>query len=235
MSQTIIENIPIELSRKNVKNLNIRILPPDGQVKISAPYLMSASRIEKFVHERKNWILKAQQKTIEKYKTGENLQYASNKEYKTGDEIYIWGELYTLEVLPSSRWKMEVNGSNHRAYLYATKNSDVKKRQQFLKKWYRSELLKEAKPVLQNWEQITGLYPDNIVSRWTKSVWGTCDKQKGRIMLNAQLATKDFKYLEYVALHELAHLKYSNHGKRFKNFMSKYLPDWKEVRRELNG
>lgn len=235
MSHIIIENIPIDFSRKNVKNLNIRILPPDGKVKISAPYLMSASRIEKFVHERRDWILKAQQKTINKYKTGENLQYASNKEYKTGDEIYIWGEPYSLELLPSSRWKIEVNSSKHRAYLYATKNSDAKKRQQFLKKWYRNELLKEAEPVLQKWGKITGLKANNIVSRWTKSVWGTCDKQKSRIMLNAQLATKDPKYLNYVALHELAHLKYSNHGKRFKNFMTKYLPEWKEVRRELNG
>lgn len=56
-------------------------------------------------------------------------------------------------------------------------------------------------------------------------MWGTCDKKKKRIMLNGQLVGMDKKFLDYVILHELTHLKYSNHGKDFKDFMSKYMPD----------
>lgn len=44
-------------------------------------------------------------------------------------------------------------------------------------------------------------------------------------MLNGQLATLDSKFLDYVILHELTHLKYSNHGEGFKSFMTKYMPD----------
>lgn len=89
MSQLIIENISVELNRKNVKNLSIRIVPPNGEVKVSAPYLMTMSKIENFICARKNWILSAQQKTINKYMTTENLQYKTDKSYVSGDEIYI--------------------------------------------------------------------------------------------------------------------------------------------------
>lgn len=53
MSQIIIENIPITFTRKNIKNLNIRVVRPNAEVKVSAPYLMSMKRVEDFIIKHK--------------------------------------------------------------------------------------------------------------------------------------------------------------------------------------
>ena len=54
MERIVIENIPITFTRKNIKNINLRIVEPNGEVKLSAPILISMRRIEKFVGERKD-------------------------------------------------------------------------------------------------------------------------------------------------------------------------------------
>ena len=66
MERIVIENIPISFTRKNIKNINLRIVEPNGEVKLSAPALMSMRRIEKFVRERKDWILSSQKKDRDK-------------------------------------------------------------------------------------------------------------------------------------------------------------------------
>lgn len=58
-------------------------------------------------------------------------------------------------------------------------------------------------------------------------------KRTGRIMLNGQLATMNPKYLDYVVLHELIHLKHDNHGPQFKEMLTKYMPNWKSIRKEM--
>lgn len=193
MEKIVIENIPISFTRKNIRNINLRVVYPDGEVRLSAPMLTSMKRVEKFVSERKDWILSSQKKVIE-------------------------------------RSKSKINRTN---YLFENCSNEKEIKEQ--KKWYSQELLEQAKPYFEKWKNETGLSPEKIVVRWPKTLWGTCDKQKKKIMLNGQLVAMDKKYLDYVVLHELTHLKYANHGENFKNFMTKYMPNWKELRRELNG
>jgi predicted metal-dependent hydrolase len=68
-----------------------------------------------------------------------------------------------------------------------------------------------------------------------KTRWGTCNTRTRKIWLNLQLAKKPVECLEYVILHELAHLKVPNHGKDFIAIMDQYMPDWREIKARLNG
>ena len=192
MERIVIENIPITFTRKNIKNINLRIVEPNGEVKLSAPALMSMRKIEKFVCERKDWILSSQKKVIKRSKNKNNY---SNRLFDEGSS-----------------------------------DKEIKEK----KKWYAQELIEQAKPYFEKWKNETGLFPDEVVVRWPKTLWGSCDKKKKKIMLNGQLLAMDKKFLDYVVLHEVTHLRYANHGADFKNFMTKYMPNWKEVRRELN-
>lgn len=74
MEKIVIENIPISFTRKKIRNINIRISDPNGEVKVSAPYSISMRRVEKFISERKDWILAAQQKVIERSKNKSKFQ-----------------------------------------------------------------------------------------------------------------------------------------------------------------
>jgi len=60
------------------------------------------------------------------------------------------------------------------------------------------------------------------------SRWGSCNSQKGYINLNLYLIRKDIRFIEYVILHELAHLIHPNHSKDFYRFIENIMPDFKE-------
>ena len=87
---------------------------------------------------------------------------------------------------------------------------------------------------LPKWEQITVLYCDSWQTKYMTTRWGTCNTATKKIWFNLQLAKKPVECLEYVMLHELAHLKVRNHGKDFVAILDKYMPYWRETRKLLN-
>ena len=72
MERIVIENIPISFTRKNIKNINLRIVSPSGEVRVSAPMFENMKRVEKFIAERKDWILASQRKVIERSNSKNN-------------------------------------------------------------------------------------------------------------------------------------------------------------------
>lgn len=69
--------------------------------------------------------------------------------------------------------------------------------------------------------------------RRTLSRWGSCDKRERVIMLSSKLLLVEQKLLDYVCVHELAHLKYADHSDLFWDLVEQKMPDWKTQRRRL--
>ena len=67
-----------------------------------------------------------------------------------------------------------------------------------------------------------------------KTRWGTCNPKAKRIWLNLELAKKSPACLEFIVIHEMAHLIERKHNARFKKLMDKFMPNWRLVRVELN-
>ena len=68
-----------------------------------------------------------------------------------------------------------------------------------------------------------------------KSRWGSCQPQKGIITLNSRLAEASRASVEYVVVHEFAHFIHPNHSKRFWDFVTMMMPDWKERKKGLEN
>lgn len=88
--------------------------------------------------------------------------------------------------------------------------------------------------LLGKWAPVIGREPTHITLRIMTSRWGSCTPKTGRIRLNLQLGLMDPKFLEYVLVHEMTHLWENGHGEGFQRRMSAYLPQWRQLRRELN-
>lgn len=88
--------------------------------------------------------------------------------------------------------------------------------------------------LLDHWGAIIGRGPTHITLRLMTSRWGSCTPATGRIRLNLQLGLMESRYLEYVLVHEMTHLWARGHGEQFQRHMDRYLPDWRQRRRELN-
>lgn len=106
-----------------------------------------------------------------------------------------------------------------------------------LHKW----LVKQANSIfLEELNKMYNIFPVNIpypslTIRQMKTRWGVCNTKTKRVTLNLELIKKDLKYLDYVIVHELAHLVYPNHQHEFWSLVSQVIPNYKSLRKELNN
>lgn len=224
--QILVANISVEVVKKNIKNLHLSVLPPDGKVRVSAPEALSDDAIAMFVRTKIGWIRKQQEKF-------ELQPRQSERQYVSGETLYVWGRQYFLRVEYSYKGNsLVLSGDN--AILTVRKESTVKQRETFVNEWYRTLLKAEVEKYLPKWERITGLQCSSWQSKYMTTKWGTCNTSTGKIWLNLQLAKKPIECLEYVILHELIHLKVRNHGPEFVTEMNRYMQNWREIRNQLN-
>ena len=89
--QIQIADISVEIVKKKIKNMHLSVLPPDGRVRVSAPLAMSDDAIAMFVRTKLGWIRKQQAKF-------EAQPRQSEREYVSGETLYVWGQQYFLQV-----------------------------------------------------------------------------------------------------------------------------------------
>ena len=77
-------------------------------------------------------------------------------------------------------------------------------------------------------------YPELKIRKMT-SRWGVCNIKTKVITLNLEWIKRDTKYLDYVIVHELSHFIHPNHSKNFWLQVSKYYPNYKEIRKYLRN
>ena len=217
----IIENIAVTVEKKNIKHMYLRILPPNGEVKVTAPLFVSHEDIISFVKSKKDWILKKQKYILEN-------DIKSPLKYANGERHPLWGEEYTLQLISNDTAK-QAFVKDDTIYLPVPKRSTIEKRKSILDEFYRQELKMAIPPVLDKCTKIVGRTPSSVSVRKMKN-WGNC-KKDGRITLNLNLAKKDKEFLEYVMIHELCHLIEFNHGKNFKKLMDEFCPNWRKIKK----
>lgn len=217
------------LTRKPVKNVNLRI-KPDGKILVSAGSHVPVKFIDGFIAEKQNSILEA----LARYEKKRDLAQDSPKRYEDGERYALLGRSLVLKVEESGEETVYTDG----VYLFLdVKNKDNFRRKEILiSRWFKQcqeevfgELIEEKYAQLQKY----GIpYPEWKV-RNMKSRWGSCQTEKGVITLNSQLIAAPRTCIEYVVLHELVHFLYPNHSRQFWDFVAKMMPDWKERRKAL--
>lgn len=224
--QINLSGIPIEIKKKNIKNMHLSVKPPNGSVVISAPTYMSNKAIEMFARTKLGWI----KNQIKKY---EEQPRSAKKQYVSGETLYIWGEQYFLE-FRENRNKNIFEMHGNKVILGMRSETTVAMREAFVREQYRLLLKQEIEILLPKWEKITGLKCDSWQTKYMTTRWGSCNTDKKRLWFNVQLAQKPLECLEYVILHELVHTVVKNHGEDFIAYMDKYMVLWRDVQKLLN-
>ena len=210
--KTIIDNIPREviiIRKKTNKNTYLRV-KEDLNIYVTTNYFTSSKKILKIIEENEHSLQKMFQKM------------ALKKSYE--EYFFFLGQKYDIVYM---NVKEPIFGSSK---IFLNREFDIQK-------WY----LKQAKIVfLEELKNIYDIYPEKIpypalTIRKMKTRWGVCNIKTKRITLNLELIKKDKKYLDYVIVHELSHLIYPNHSKLFWNLVSRLVPNYKILRKELNN
>lgn len=218
----IVRALPVEVTWKSIRHMYLRVYPPRGDVRISAPQHTNIPTIEAFVMQKYEKIQAMRQHVSA---TPQHPEYA----YRDEETHFLWGKPYTLYVFERGREK-KIEIHSLAMIMVAPEESDRATLETIMREWYR-RALKEAMPaVIKRCEAHCGVRADEYRIKNMKTRWGSCNPRARRIWINLQLAKKPVECLEYILTHELVHLYEPNHSPRFYALMDRYYPDWRDVR-----
>ena len=225
-SQLQLGDMAVDVVFKDIKNIHLGVYPPDGRVRISAPTRMNLDTIRVFAISKLAWI-KQQQKKL-------NTQLRETpREYLDRESHYVWGKRYLLRVVYTED-ALGVFLKHSKIVLRLKPGSDQEQKQTTLEEWYREILKAAVQPLLAKWQPILGVNVQRIYVQRMKTKWGSCTPAAHSIRLNSELAKKPPECLEYIVVHEMAHLLEPTHNVRFHSLMDQFMPNWRHYRDELN-
>jgi predicted metal-dependent hydrolase len=223
----LIGAMPVEVIIKPIKHLHLSVVPPDGAVRISAPQGMSLDHVRAYAIGKLGWIRRQQARFLCQQRESPRLVVER-------ESHALWGQRLLLHIEEvNAAPRVEVHP--RQLILYLRPGSTLEKRQSILAAWYRHELRKEAANLIDHWQQRLGVQINKLFVQAMSRQWGSCNPATRNIRLNTQLAQKPPACLDYVVLHELAHLRVPSHGEEFVALLDFLQPDWEERRRLLNN
>lgn len=219
--------MPVEVVRKNIKNLHVGVYPPAGRVRVAAPLRLDGGAVRLAVISRLGWIRRQQAGFAQQARQ-------SQRELATGESHYFQGRRYRLRVIehdgpPSVRLL-----TNTTMEMRVRPETNRDKREAVLQQWYRGRLRVQIPPLLEKWGTKVGVTVAEVRIKKMKTRWGSCNAAARRIWLNLELAKKPPSCLEYIFVHELVHLLERRHNERFLELMNSLMPTWRLRRDVLN-
>ena len=224
----IVSGLPVEIVRKNIKNLHLGVYPPAGRIRVAAPLRVSNEAVRLAVVGKLGWI-KRQQAHFEQQPR------QSAREMVSGESHYFSGQRYRLRVYSVDETAKVVIRNASIIELHVRVGASVETRQRAMMSWYRQYLKDTIPRLLEKWQKRLGVRVSSCGIKKMKTKWGTCNAEAGRIWINLELAKKSVDCLDYVVLHELVHLLVRRHDDKFVEIMDRCLPRWRALRAELNG
>ncbi len=225
--------IEYQLTRKPVKNINLRI-KPDGKVYVSANKSVDTRFIDDLMKQKKDFIINALEKYEEKRKNSVSME----KKYIDGEFYKILGNKLSLKILTGD--KESVTYNHEHIYLTLKEENKDKKdiKQDLINQWMQNLMVDIISEKCQEtYKRFKEKYdikqPNKIRIRYMTSRWGSCRPRTGNMTFNSKLIEGPIECIEYVVIHEFAHLIHPNHSKDFYNLIEEFMPDWKKWKKEL--
>ena len=225
-TQIHLGDIAVDVIKKDIKNLHLSVHPPTGRVRISAPMRMDLATIRVFAISKLGWIRSHQRR-----QRAQEREPA--REYLNRESHFVWGRRYLLKVIEADA--APLIDLRHTAMVLSVRpGADADKRESVLEAWYREQLKSAVPTVVAKWQPLIGVRVRRIFVQRMKTKWGSCSPAAGSIRLNTELAKKPPECLEYIVVHEMAHLLEPTHNTRFLTLMDRFMPKWEFHRSELN-
>ncbi len=227
MEQITVNDIQIDVIRKNIKNIHLAVYPPNGRIRLSAPFETKDDTLHLFAVSKLGWIKRQQKKFIDQ-------ERITAREYKQRESHYYQGVRYLLNIIEHEAPPKIVLRNKTYMDMYVRPGTTVSRRNEIMNQWYRIELKKHIPPLIEKWEKRMNLKVNEWCIRQMKTKWGSCNIEKKRIWINLELAKKPEHCLEYIIVHEMLHFIERHHNEKFLYYLKTYLPNWKQLKTELN-
>lgn len=227
MTETIqLGEISIRVTQKDIKNVHLSVHPPEGRVTLVAPSGTRLEVVRAYAISKLGWI-RSQQKKLD------NQARETPRQFVERESHYLWGRRYLLTVKYHDA-KPLVLLDHKRIMLTVRPGSNVEKRAEVMHEWHKSLLHNVVPALISKWSRKLKVKVNGYFLQRMKTKWGSCNHAAGNIRLNTELVKKPKDLLEYVIVHEMAHLIEPTHNDRFIEILEEHYPSWREARVELN-
>jgi len=219
--------IAVDVVFKNIKNIHLSVNPPLGRVRIAAPLRMNVATLRIFAISKLAWIKQQQKKLREQHRE-------TRREFLTRESHYVWGKRYLLSVTELDQ-APTVTLKHARMILSTRAGASEAAKEAIVAQWYRDQIRETVPELIAKWETTLGVNVNRVFVQQMKTKWGSCNPKAQTIRLNTELAKKPKECLEYIVVHEMAHLLEPSHNVRFVALMDRVMPKWGVIRRRLNS
>jgi predicted metal-dependent hydrolase len=219
---------------KGKKDVSLSVCLTEG-IKLVVPEGLEPEKLEDILHKKAPWIIK------KKYVLDEVAAAPPPKEYLSGEKFAYLGRHYRLKVHKSNTLKKTTLNFKQGLFIAEipanmTDEEKVNKLGGLFKEWYIYQGKRKIDERLNFYCPKMELAPSKIAFKEQQKRWGTCTAE-GAIYLNWRIMMAPMSVVDYVLVHELAHLKYPDHSTKYWRFVRSILPDF-EQRKEwlrING
>ncbi len=207
------------------KTLGITVTP-DMDVLVKAPVDSSIEKIKEKLLKKAAWIIKQQSFFL-------SFQPKTPSRKYVGGETHLYlGRQYLLKIESGKKDSVKLKGK----YIIV-QTSDKSRVKGLVKDWYlthaKAKFKEIAEPLILKFKRHK-IEPETIVFRDMPTRWGSCTP-KGKIILNPELIKAPRGCIEYVIIHELCHLIYHDHTRKFIDLQTKEMPDWEKWKTKLEN
>lgn len=222
----------VEVQRKAFRRRVSIVVKPRSPVIVKAGKLTSLRSICEFLESRRDWVEK-------------NLRHFAEHEKLMPPETLVEGAKYPyfgrelilkISVTPGTKIFFSADEENLTLYAPIERVKAVRQNlslaHEALREFYHREGARVLTKKLAEWAERSGLQPTELRIREAKTRWGSCHP-RGTIFLNWRLAVFRPEIIDYVVVHELAHLRQPNHSSKFWDLVEEIMPDYKEPQKEI--
>ncbi len=196
-------------------------IKPDGQIIVRAPKFVSEKQIDSMVKDKQAWIFKHLAKL-------KQLPRASVINFSQDDKFLFLGQQYGLII--SDSYFRRLNFDGEKFILSSHFQGQAK---QLFRKWYKAQAQKIIKQRVDYYAEKMGISYKSLSITSAKTRWGSCSSQQ-TLNFSFRLIMAPLEIIDYVAVHELAHILHHNHSKKFWYEVKKYYPNFKTAKQWLS-
>jgi predicted metal-dependent hydrolase len=196
----------------------LEISPEDGLV-VVIPVRDNIDLARRLLEQKQHWVIEKLAKFVPVSNDGHPV--------RDGDAVSYLGGKLTVRVVTSGEEAVCMDITRQTLVAFVPPG---KERLRFaLEKWYRAEAEYKVRQMTAQQSRLMGLSYNRIIMKGQKTLWGSCSRKRN-LNFNWRLMMAPEPVIMYVVIHELSHLKYMNHSKKFWLLVEQFCPDWREHR-----
>lgn len=219
---------PIQIKRTSGRRHLTLIMDPWQGIQVRTNKRTSEKDIFRFLSDKKNWI----EKNLEKFQA-HRLSFPK-KELKEGEKFPLMGQdrVLTFENTLGASYLAHFKASQLVVHCPKQHVPGDTQLRLLIRDLYKKVAIYYLSERVQKWAAEMQLFPKDLKFNESKTLWGSCSPDK-KIRLNWKVMVFSVEVIDYLIIHELAHLQHLNHSKEFWYLVERFCPGFRECRKIL--